>query len=363
MTLELINRNKKQYDMKNRTILLLSAMLIPFAMVGANDEYDFSITVKDDATGYPESATLRFVILSDSEVSVYKIINEYPKENLWITIPETVADDDGKEYTVVEIGDEASVYSDADYETNKNIKGINIPSTIKSIGDKAFKNLENLEEMNFPEGLTSIGAEAFKGCKSIKEINLPETLSKVGERTFEECSSIKTIKVPDLITYIPMFFCNLCDNLETVYIGENVKSIGFAFQCLSLSEVHIAAIDPPLIETATAFMSNKEITVYVPAGTLDSYKDKWGMFKGLVFEEESDGGQTAGMNSIGRTKLTVTQIGDNSLQICNIDGHLSVYSLLGTKVGEYFSKDVILNLPSGIYILKTDSTVKKVIIH
>lgn len=349
--------------MKNRIPFLLLAMLIPFALVGANVDSDFSITVKDDVSGYDGSAEIHFKILSSTEVSVYKIINKYPKENLWITIPETVADDDGKEYTVVEIGDEASVYSDADYETNKNIKGIDIPSTIKSIGDKAFKNLENLEEMNFPEGLTSIGAEAFKGCKSIKEINLPETLSKVGERTFEECSSIKTIKVPDLITYIPMFFCNLCDNLETVYIGENVKLIGFAFQCSLLSEVHIAAIEPPLVETATAFMSNKEITVYVPAGTLDSYKDKWGMFKGLVFEEESDGGQTAGMNSIGRTKLTVTQIGDNSLQICNIDGHLSVYSLLGTKVGEYFSKDVILNLPSGIYILKTDSTVKKVIIH
>lgn len=353
--------------MKNRIPFLLLAMLIPFALVGANVDSDFSITVKDDVSGYDGSAEIHFKILSSTEVSVSKIINLHKKEDRWMTIPETVADDDGKEYTVVEIGDEASIYyntkSKPDYETNKNIKGINIPSTIKSIGDKAFKNLENLEEMNFPEGLTSIGAEAFKGCKSIKEINLPETLSKVGERTFEECSSIKTIKVPDLITYIPMFFCNLCDNLETVYIGENVKSIGFAFQCLSLSEVHIAAIDPPLIETATAFMSNKEITVYVPAGTLDSYKDKWGMFKGLVFEEESDGGQTAGMNSIGRTKLTVTQIGDNSLQICNIDGHLSVYSLLGTKVGEYFSKDVILNLPSGIYILKTDSTVKKVIIH
>lgn len=353
--------------MKNRIPFLLLAMLIPFALVGANVDSDFSITVKDDVSGYDGSAEIHFKILSSTEVSVSKIINLHKKEDRWMTIPETVADDDGKEYTVVEIGDEASIYyntkSKPDYETNKNIKGINIPSTIKSIGDKAFKNLENLEEMNFPEGLTSIGAEAFKGCKSIKEIKLPETLSKVGERTFEECSSIKTIKVPDLITYIPMYFCNLCDNLETVYIGENVKLIGFAFQCSLLSEVHIAAIDPPLIETATAFMSNKEITVYVPAGTLDSYKDKWGMIKGLVFEEESDGGQTAGMNSIGRTKLTVTQIGDNSLQICNIDGHLSVYSLLGTKVGEYFSKDVILNLPSGIYILKTDSTVKKVIIH
>lgn len=353
--------------MKNRIPFLLLAMLIPFALVGANVDSDFSITVKDDVSGYDGSAEIHFKILSSTEVSVSKIINLYKKEDRWMTIPETVADDDGKEYTVVEIGDEASIYyntkSEPDYETNKNIKGINIPSTIKTIGDKAFKNLENLEEMNFPEGLTSIGAEAFKGCKSIKEIKLPETLGEVGERTFEECSSIKTIKVPDLITYIPMYFCNLCDNLETVYIGENVKSIGFAFQCLSLSEVHIAAIDPPLIETGTAFISNKEITVYVPNGTLDSYRDKWGMIKGLVFEEESDGGQTAGMNSIGRTKLTVTQIGDNSLQICNIDGHLSVYSLLGTKVGEYFSKDAILNLPSGIYILKTDSTVKKVIIH
>ena len=353
--------------MKNRIPFLLLAMLIPFALVGANVDSDFSITVKDDVSGYDGSAEIHFKILSSTEVSVSKIINLYKKEDRWMTIPETVADDDGKEYTVVEIGDEASIYyntkSEPDYETNKNIKGINIPSTIKTIGDKAFKNLENLEEMNFPEGLTSIGAEAFKGCKSIKEIKLPETLGEVGERTFEECSSIKTIKVPDLITYIPMYFCNLCDNLETVYIGENVKSIGFAFQCLSLSEVHIAAIDPPLIETGTAFISNKEITVYVPNGTLDSYRDKWGMIKGLVFEEESDGGQTAGMNSIGRTKLTVTQIGDNSLQICNIDGHLSVYSLLGTKVGEYFSKDAILNLPSGIYMLKTDSTVKKVIIH
>ena len=351
--------------MKNRISFLLLAMLIPSALASANDDYDFSITVKDDVTELDNSATIRFKMLSNTEVSVSKILNKFGEER-WMTIPEIV-NYEGNEYTVVEIGDEASVdynpkTSQPDYDTNKNIKGINIPLTIKSIGDKAFKNLENLEEMNFPEGLTSIGAEAFKGCKSIKEIKLPETLCEVGECAFEGCSSIKTMKVPDLITDIPMYFCTSCDNLETVYIGENVKSIGFAFQGPLLAEVHIATMVPPVVEP-DAFMSDTEITVYVPNGTLDSYRDKWGMIKGLVFEEESDGGQTAGMNSIGRTKLTVTQIGDNSLQICNIDGHLSVYSLLGTKVGEYFSKDAILNLPSGIYILKTDSTVKKVIIH
>ena len=347
--------------MKNKISLLLSAMLIPFAMAGANDGYDFDISVKDDATGYDDSATLCFVILSDSEVSVSKILNEYPKENLWITIPETVIDSNTNiEYTVTEIGNEASVN---DYEENKNIKGINIPSTIKSIGDKAFKNLENLEEMDLPVGLTSIGAEAFKGCKSIKEINLPETLTEVGEGTFAECSSIKTIKVPDLITYIPMYFCNLCDNLETVYIGKNVKSMGSAFQGSLLSEVHIAAIEPPFIETGAAFISNKEITVYVPTGTLDSYKDKWGIDKGLVYKEESDGGQTAGIDAVGSAQLTVTQVGANCLQVGNIDGQLAVYSLLGAKVGVYSGENIILNLPSGVYILKTDSTVKKVIIN
>lgn len=352
--------------MKNRISFLLLAMLIPSALASANDDYDFSITVKDDVTELDNSATIRFKMLSNTEVSVSKILNKFGEER-WMTIPEIV-NYEGNEYTVVEIGDEASVdynpkTSQPNYETNKNIKGINIPLTIKTIGDKAFKNLENLEEMNFPEGLTSIGAEAFKGCKSIKEINLPETLTEVGEGTFAECSSIKTIKVPDLITYIPMYFCNLCDNLETVYIGKNVKSMGSAFQGSLLSEVHIAAIEPPFIETGAAFISNKEITVYVPTGTLDSYKDKWGIDKGLVYKEESDGGQTAGIDAVGSAQLTVTQVGANCLQVGNIDGQLAVYSLLGTKVGEYFSKDAILNLPSGIYILKTDSTVKKVIIH
>ena len=46
--------------MKNKISFLLSAMLIPFAMVGANDDYDFSITVKDDVTGYDNSAAIHF---------------------------------------------------------------------------------------------------------------------------------------------------------------------------------------------------------------------------------------------------------------------------------------------------------------
>ena len=160
-----------------------------------------------------------------------------------------------------------------------------------------------------------------------------------------------------------MYFCNLCDNLETVYIGKNVKSMGSAFQGSLLSEVHIAAIEPPFIETGAAFISNKEITVYVPTGTLDSYKDKWGIDKGLVYKEESDGGQTAGIDAVGSAQLTVTQVGANCLQVGNIDGQLAVYSLLGAKVGVYSGENIILNLPSGVYILKTDSTVKKVIIN
>ena len=82
--------------MKNRIPFLLLAMLIPFALVGANVDSDFSITVKDDVSGYDGSAEIHFKILSSTEVSVSKIINLYKKEDRWMTIPETVADDDGK---------------------------------------------------------------------------------------------------------------------------------------------------------------------------------------------------------------------------------------------------------------------------
>lgn len=52
--------------MKNRIPFLLLAMLIPFALASANDDYDFSITVKDDVTELDNSATIGFKILSNT---------------------------------------------------------------------------------------------------------------------------------------------------------------------------------------------------------------------------------------------------------------------------------------------------------
>ena len=51
---------------------------------------------------------------------------------------------------------------------------VNLPSTLISIGNNAFKNCEKLKEVVFPDSIENIGDSAFEGCISLKKIELPD---------------------------------------------------------------------------------------------------------------------------------------------------------------------------------------------
>lgn len=50
---------------------------------------------------------------------------------------------------------------------------LTLPDSIKTIGQKAFKNSENLVYIDIPESVTSIEAGAFNGCGSLKGMSIP----------------------------------------------------------------------------------------------------------------------------------------------------------------------------------------------
>ncbi len=62
-----------------------------------------------------------------------------------VIIPSTV-DYNGNTYTVIAIGEEA-------FNENKKIKHLVLPSTVKSIGEKAFEQCKYLEQIGFSQGL------------------------------------------------------------------------------------------------------------------------------------------------------------------------------------------------------------------
>ena len=87
-----------------------------------------------------------------------------------------------------EIGDDAFCHSDI-----KKRAELKIPSSIQSIGRRAFMGCTVLVKVELPESLTYLGDEAFSGCVNLEEINIPKSLPWVGKNTFSGCHSLKTV--------------------------------------------------------------------------------------------------------------------------------------------------------------------------
>ena len=123
-----------------------------------------------------------------------------------IAYPDAKADE---EYTVPE-GVEA--IADFAFDNCLNLKKINLPQTLRKIGEGAFKNItitgieipdnvkkiekgafegaEKLEKVKLPGGLKVIEEDAFKGNKNLKDINVPKKLENVKKGAFDDCTSV-----------------------------------------------------------------------------------------------------------------------------------------------------------------------------
>lgn len=107
------------------------------------------------------------------------------------------------------------------------INSVQLPSTLKYIGDRAFQNQYpyiNLSEMNLPEGLISIGDYVFEST-DLKEITIPSTVESVGSYAFSK-TKIETVVVESGVKEINDYAFNDCSNLKTVTIGDNVQKMG-----------------------------------------------------------------------------------------------------------------------------------------
>ena len=69
------------------------------------------------------------------------------------------------------------------FDLTVGLKKIEIPSSVKKIGDSAFE-LSAVSEIKFNEGLETIGNLAFKTWGSFEKITLPSTVKSIGEQCF-----------------------------------------------------------------------------------------------------------------------------------------------------------------------------------
>ena len=185
--------------------------------------------------------------LEDVQILSTSLNFEYVDGGLYNTEAHTLefAKVDGDGVFTVKEGTVAIV--DSCFNSASELKVINIASTVKTIGDRAFYKCVNLEEVNIPQNsvLESIGEYAFASsplmntpCIPFTEIYLPETLKSIGSNAFYN-TGITSLEIPAEVTLLGGYAFAYCANLEYVNFAENSKltTIGAMvfYKCTSLT--------------------------------------------------------------------------------------------------------------------------------
>lgn len=128
-----------------------------------------------------------------------------------------------------------------------------------------------------PYGVTRIHSACFQDCKSLVSMIVPDGVTTIHEDTFKGCSSLQSITLPNTLKAIKESAFSFCESLTSIIIPNNVTSIGenAFYGCTSLTSITIQATKPPGL-TYNSFGANKNIEIYVPAESVEVYKNSAG---------------------------------------------------------------------------------------
>ena len=150
---------------------------------------------------------------------------------------------------------------------NTAVKSYSVPEGITRIANEAFYQNE-LETITFPSSLRSIGKRAFCYSYELTALPLNEGLVSIEEEAFEYVKKVTSLIIPDSVTTLGAFFFQAAPMvgqtvLETVVIGNGVKTIpqgAFEF-CGELKNVTIGSGVKTIELDAFAYTGIENLTI------------------------------------------------------------------------------------------------------
>ena len=164
-----------------------------------------------------------------------------------VTIPSSVTSIGGRAFsgctglTSVTIPNSVTSIGDYAFSGCTGLTSVTIPNSVTGIGDGAFRDCAGLTSITIPNSVTSIGEYWFSGCAGLKSISIPNSVISIGESAFEKCTGLTNATIPNSVTSIGAGAFSVCTGLTSVIIPNSVTSIGVgAFSgCTGLTSVTI----------------------------------------------------------------------------------------------------------------------------
>lgn len=259
--------------MKKQLLFLIA--LVTFVTANAASPFTFS-----DSKYYKLDETTKTATLSNAAGTASP-----PKQNslpATVIIPDAI-EKDGETYTVTGI-------SDGYFRTKQQYtKEIILPSTLKSIGSSCFLGLTSLTGIDLPDGLESIGKQAFNNLSNLTgTLNVPASVKSVGNKAFAGtgfsevvinspdtwdagqedaswfygCPNLANVSIPSTWTLIPRGTFQNCTKLTEIALPENLETIGrSAFAGSALTEVTIPASVTSIANYAFSSSALKSVNI------------------------------------------------------------------------------------------------------
>ena len=229
--------------------------------------------------------------------------------------------------------------------------------------DYAFYNCDKITSLTFEKPIT-LGSHAFDGCSGIEQIEITEEnrmISTYADFAFANCTGLKKVAIKANDLFVGEFIN--CKSLEEViiepcYIENSGRVYNHVFYgCPNLKSITCRTVEP--YNTYDKFVQNvdilesyryQEVTLYVPTGSAQAYKEHglWKKF-GNIVEKDMGGVDDVFANDDNSVSVFVSA-GTIHINGAEAGTAVAVYDLAGRTAYSGTSKEIALG-HHGIYIV------------
>ncbi|MBP5561017.1 MAG: leucine-rich repeat domain-containing protein [Muribaculaceae bacterium] len=155
--------------------------------------------------------------------------------------------------------------------------------TRTNIAERTFWGRANMKEVEIPPTITSIGGSAFSGSGLVNVV-LPSSITSLGSELFRGCNSLETCVFECAITSLPNFCFYSCTKLKNLDLPSSITSIGASSIRSNnvLQYVIVRSTTPPTLG-ANCFDFTNNCPIYVPDDSVATYKTSWSSLASRIF--------------------------------------------------------------------------------